>query len=341
VLVLDGLGVEQLEQYRKRHAAPGFFKTVPFRTISTVCPATTAAAVTTFATGASPSEHGVLGWYLNLHDLGLVSTILMTTTRTGMPILAPDFNFGAYMQIPSHLRTVRTKRELLTWGRIAESRYSSATGAWDRSASYTTLLGMQRQILKTCRRRGRRMVYAYWPGYDSHCHEHGCEAEETVAHLQELDAFLEALIRGLSGTHTTLLVLADHGLVDAPPRRRVHFNAVPGLLDCLPTLPSGDARQAAFFVRPAKVKTFLSIVEKHLSRAAVCVPGEYMIENGFYGPGALHPALRQRVGDYVLLARENYAFTTTLPGEDPEFNVGNHGGLSPREVQVPLFTVHC
>ena len=45
--------------------------------------------------------------------------------------------------------------------------------------------------------------------------------------------------------------------------------------------------------------------------------------------GRKHPALRNRVGDYVLLAKGSYAFASTVPGSTPAFNVGNHGGMSP------------
>ena len=77
-LLVDGLGERQLERYVGERGLGGrFFGKHPFEPISTVFPATTAAAVTTFATGASPLEHGVLGWYLHLPDLGVVSTILL------------------------------------------------------------------------------------------------------------------------------------------------------------------------------------------------------------------------------------------------------------------------
>ena len=56
------------------------------------CLATTAAVVTTLATGSSPAEHAILGWHLHLNDLGLDATILPFVTRTGMPLATADFD---------------------------------------------------------------------------------------------------------------------------------------------------------------------------------------------------------------------------------------------------------
>src|SRR5512143_1120880 len=84
-LIVDGLGVEQLDRHVRSGRGRAFLAARPHQTISTVFPATTAAAITTLTTGASPAEHGILGWHLNLHDLGMVSTILPATTRMGLP----------------------------------------------------------------------------------------------------------------------------------------------------------------------------------------------------------------------------------------------------------------
>ncbi len=338
-LVIDGLGVSQLQRALKQGVGKGFLGAHPFMQISSVFPATTASAVTTFASGASPVEHGVLSWYLNLHDLGVVSTILFAHTRTGMPMVPEDFDLHAYLNVPSYLDTVPVRKELLSYGHIPKSRYSQTGTAWQRRHSYKTLRGMERQIVSFARRRGRALAYAYWPGYDSLCHEVGCSHPQAVRHLKDIDRSLGRLVAKLAGTGTTLLVLADHGLVDAPSSCQVDLAQIPGFYDCLATLPSGDARQVSCFVRPSKEKAFVALVREHLADACICIPGSELLKWGAFGPGKAHPSLASRVGDYVLLARDAYAFTSTLPGRETSFNVGNHGGMSREEVLVPLYVV--
>jgi len=340
-LVVDGLGEEQLARHLREGRGRAFLAVHLRRTISTVFPATTAAAVTTFATGAAPAEHGVLGWHLHLPDLGMVSTILPAVTRTGSPFAPPEFDLHRYLRLPSHLNTTRGRRALLSYDHIPESRFSLAGTRWHERAAYGTLPSMVRAIAAFARRSRFGLAYAYWPGFDSFCHEKGCAHAATLRHLDEIDRALARLVRVLKGTNTCLLVTADHGLVDAPRKRCVELRDVPGFMDCLAILPSGDARQVSCFVRPARVARFKRIVREQLRAACVCVTGEELLRLGVFGPGRQHPALAARLGDYVLIARDGYAFAHTPAGAKSDFNIGNHGGMSKAEVQVPLYVVHC
>jgi hypothetical protein len=338
-LLVDGVGARQLATHLRNGGGRRFFHAHPYRRITTVFPATTAAAVTTFATGATPAEHAVLGWFLHLPDLGLVSTILLATTRTGSAVADDELDLGQYLNLPSHIATVPCRKELLSWGSIPYSRYSRAGGRWDTRRSYGTLRGMEREIAAFARRPGRAIAYAYWPEYDSLCHASGCAGRDTKDHLEAIDASLARLVERLKGTGTVLLVTADHGLVDVRPRGRVDLRAVPGFYGCLSVLPSGDARQVHCMVRPARVGRFLQIVRSRLAKVCVCIAGRQFLSSGVLGPGKRHPALEGRVGDYVLIAREGVAFTSPLPHQKVEFNVGNHGGMSEGEVVVPLYVI--
>jgi hypothetical protein len=100
LLLLDGLGANQLHAFVTRGKGRQFFARHPWQIITTACPATTAAVVTTLATGASPAEHAILGWHLNLPDLGMVGTLLPFITRTNSPIAPPVFPWHATSTSP-------------------------------------------------------------------------------------------------------------------------------------------------------------------------------------------------------------------------------------------------
>jgi hypothetical protein len=338
-LVVDGLGKDQLDRYLASRPRAAFFREHPHQTITTVFPATTAAAITTFSTGASPAEHAILGWHLHLPDLGMVSTILPGTTRTGAPMARDEFDLRRYLKLPLPLQSVPCRKRLISWGDIPESFFSTAGVRWDEVSSCTTLAGLSRQIAAFAKTPGRALAYAYWPGYDSFCHEAGCGHSKTVRHLSEIDRMLDGLVRKLRGTGTVLIVTADHGLVDSTPAHSISFREIPGFYDCLAVLPSGDARCAHCFVRPSKVRKFRSIFFQCLEKSCVCVRGEDLLKLGAFGPGKPHPALANRVGDFVLIAKADYCFGSHLPGELIEFNAANHGGMSPAEVRVPLYAV--
>lgn len=338
-LVLDGLGEMQLREHLAAGRGKAFFACHPRHVITSVFPATTAAAVTTFATGASPAEHGIIGWHLNLPDLGMVGTILPAITRTGTAMAPAAFNLKTYLGLPGYLAGVRQPRHLLSWGHIPGSRYSMAGPRWTRRARYQTLAGMERAILAFAREPGRGLAYAYWPDYDSHCHDQGCTGSKTTRHFREMDRCLARIAQRMADTGALLLVTADHGLIDASIPHRVDLRDVPGLMDCLATLPAGDARQVHCFVRPAKLDRFLAIARRRLSKACRVIEGGDLLQRGWFGPGRPHPALARRCGDLVLLARDDFAFTTSLPGAKSDFNAANHGGISSREMLVPLYAI--
>lgn len=339
LLLLDGLGSKQLHRFILAGKGRKFLAIHPWQKITTACPATTAAVVTTLATGASPAEHAILGWHLHLPDLGMDGTILPFVTRTDTPIARPDFDLEKYLALPAPLATIRGRRVLISQGPISTSRTSMAQPWWTERRSFENLAGMLRQLRAFARSRGRAYAYAYWPFYDSHCHDHGPEGRVPVRHLGEIDAFLARVQTALAGTDTLLLVTADHGHMQT--RAALNLAEIPGFYDTLATLPSGDARMVQCFVRPSRVKDFLRLTRAApLLGTSVCVPLAEVLRSGLLGPGRPHPALSNRLGDYTLFAASGHAFLYP-----PALSIykqakrGNHGGLSADELDVPLFVV--
>lgn len=340
-LVLDGVGYNQLQKFMKAGGGERFFAKHPHAKITSVFPPTTAAAVTTLSTGATPAEHAVIGWHLHLPDLGMVSAILPGTTRTGTPMVPPDFDLNRYLALPSYVSSVPGHKRLLSYGRLGQSRYSSAGTQWDERAAYTTLRGLESQVRAFVSEVDRGLAYVYWPKYDTLCHSKGCNHRETTQHLAEIDGALAHLVERLHDDDTLLCVTADHGVVDSPARRRIDLSKVPGFLDCLAAVPAGDGRQQSCFVRASRVDRFHRIFAEHLSKACVCMTGDELLESGLLGPGRRHEALISRIGDFVLIARDDHAFLSSVPFLPTKVHKGNHGGLSADEIFVPLYAVRC
>ncbi len=339
LLLLDGLGSKQLHRFILSGNGRKFFALHPWQKITTACPATTAAVVTTLATGASPAEHAILGWHLHLPDLGMDGTILPFVTRTDTPIAPPGFDLEKYLAIPAHLASIHGRRVLISQGDIPTSRTSMAQPWWTERRSFANLEGMLRQIRAFAHSRGRASAYVYWPHYDTFCHAHGPEGRVPARHLAELDAFLARAQKALSGTDTLLLVTADHGHMQT--HTRIDLSQIPGFYDTLATLPSGDARMVQCFVRPSRMKEFLRLTRSApLFGAAACVPLSEVLRSGILGPGKPHPALANRLGDYTLFAAPGHAFLyPEALSKHKKIKSGNHGGLSLDELEIPLFVV--
>ncbi len=339
LLLLDGLGANQLHRYILSGKGQQFLALHPWQKITTASPATTAAVITTLATGASPTEHAILGWHLHLPDLGMDGTILPFVTRTDTPMASPDFHLGKYLALPSPLSTMPGRRVLISQGTIPKSRTSMAMPWWTERHSFQNLDGLRRQLRAFAHSRGRAYAYAYWPDYDSLCHQYGPNGRVPAKHLAEIDTLLARAQRALAGTDTLLLVTADHGHMQT--HTALNLAEIPGFYDTLATLPSGDARMVQCFVRPTRVKDFLRLTQSSpLLGNSVCVSHAAILRSGLLGPGKPHPALSNRLGDYILFAAPGHAFLYP-----PALSVykkvkkGNHGGLSSDELDVPLFVV--
>ncbi len=79
LLIIDGLGYEFLLKHGKGSFLEKHFK----QKITSVFPATTASAITTFMTGVAPQQHGLTGWFMYLRELGMVTVILPFVSRAG------------------------------------------------------------------------------------------------------------------------------------------------------------------------------------------------------------------------------------------------------------------
>jgi hypothetical protein len=345
LLLLDGMGAEQIEHYlsapARRSASPFLAQNAPLTIMDTVSPATTASVVTTVATGASPAEHGIIGWHLHFPDLGTSGPILPYRTRTGVPLAEPDFPLAAYLRLPSPLSTLSRARHLVSVDGIPNSPTSMAQGWWSTRRSFTTLLGLHRHLLAIARERAQSFTYAYWSHYDSVCHEFGPTSPEAVAHLAELDRFLarlQAAFRKLPKP-PLLLVIADHGLMAV--ERVVNLLNVPGLYATFASLPAGDARCVHLFLRPDRINDALAILSSpRLAGTHTLLTGAEYLSSGLMGPGRPHPALASRVGDYVMLGSPGVIFQFPAPYSKVFRFLGHHSGLTTAETRIPLFALN-
>ena len=336
LLVVDGLGQAQLDA----GPAPAL-RALLRATMTSVFPSTTASAVTTFLTGLAPVEHAMTGWFIWLRELDSVVTPLPFTTRAGGADLA------ALGVSPAEVFVGRTVFERMRAdchavlpADLVDSRYSRAHMRGAVSRGFEGLGALVDSILDIVLHAGRRTyVSAYWPVLDALSHEFGASSVEARRHLAEIDLHFARLRTALAGTGTLLVVTADHGFVDLRPESRLEAESVPGLAPLLAQPLCGEPRVAYCYVREECRADFVERAVEGLGGAARVVDSASMIEDGWFGLGEPHPRLRERVGDFALVMRGDYAIRDRIAGEEPFRHVGVHGGVSREEMRVPLVVV--
>ncbi|MDH5378937.1 MAG: alkaline phosphatase family protein, partial [Gammaproteobacteria bacterium] len=334
LLVVDGLGKRWLESY----ASGGLLHSHLKHTMYSVFPSTTSAALTSFATGLAPKQHAVTGWFMYLQETACVAAILPFKPRIGGSTFS---EMGITMEDVLGLSSVyphlNRKCFVVNQEGIVESEFSRLVNSGATRLPYKRLDDCFNQMTDIVRaQEEKQFVYAYWPEFDGLCHLYGVESKKVSTHFEHIEAAIERFVESIKGTNTSLIVTADHGLIDTGADRVIHLHDHPVLEDCLQMPFSGEPRAAYAYVHGKKFKQFEDYVSSELSEYMDCFSSESLLDEGYFGLGELNKKLLQRIGDYVLLPKSNYVVKDKIAGEGEFSQIGVHGGLSPEEMEIPL-----
>lgn len=337
-LVIDGLGYNYLMTRDPNGALRRHLRS----RMTSVFPTTTAAAITTFLTGLAPQQHGLTGWFMHLKEVGVVTAILPFQPRYGGASLgAAKIKISDVFNERSTFERIKSPSTVITASRIVDSEFSLASTRNAQRRSYENLDEYFALIAKVAREPGKKYVYAYWPEFDHACHTHGVGSAQAAAHFDQIDAGFASLLESLAGSDTLLIMSADHGLIDTSPQHTIALTAHPRFSETLVLPLCGEPRVAYCYVRPTRIRQFEDYVAQELSEYCWMITADQALEEKLFGDGTPHPRLYDRIGDYLLLMKENYVIKDLLRGERPFSQVGVHGGLTPNELYVPLIVARA
>ena len=337
-IVLDGLGYKFL-----REQGSSFFSRHLVGNCTSVFPSTTATAITSFLTGMSPAQHAVTGWFVYLKELGTISAILPFKPRYGGEIFSKsDIYAKDIFKQSTIFENLNRKSYTLTNDFIINSDYTKFYSKGSTSVAYkkenienfiTNLMTLVQDIPNG------KFIYAYWPTFDTLAHKNGIHSLECKTHFQELAKALENFVYSISNTDSLVIITADHGLVDSKKDELIDIEQHPDLKDTLLMPLSGDPRAAYCYVKQGMTDMFEEYVDKNLSEICSVYKSPQCVEDHFFGLDDPNPRLWDRIGDYVLIPKENYVIKDKILGESPHHYTGHHGGMSEDEMFVPVIAV--
>jgi hypothetical protein len=331
LLVIDGLGHDNLIA----HCHEGVLVRHLKDRITSVFPATTATAVTTFLTGTAPQQHGVTGWFTYFREIAAVLAVLPYQPRHGSPV--PKVPARMLLDHRPVFDRLKARSHVVAPKRIVYSEFNAAHNGKAQPHGFASLAQMFETIEHIVRAQGERnYVYAYWPELDRLAHEYGIASREALAHLAELDGAFGSLLAKISGTSTTVIVTADHGFIDARADQAIELEAHPQLARMLSLPLCGERRAAYCYVHANERERFVEYVAAYLGEYADLKVSKHLIEAGYFGLGPPHPRLQERIGDYTLIMKKRSVIKDWLPGEPRYVQIGVHGGTCAQEMYVPL-----
>jgi len=336
--IIDGLG----DNYLRARGAAGALARHRRAAISAVFPSTTASAITTSFTGATPLEHGLTGWFTYFGAAGCVAAPMPFRTRgENQPLAARGVSPARVFTEPSLFDSLAVRGIVVSHRSIVDSEYNRHYCGRAERRAYDSLEGFVGETEAAVKSGpGRKFIYAYWPEFDTLAHKHGVASPPTRAEFERVDAAFEDLIARLAGTETLLVATADHGFLDSAESECLALESAPGLAAMLRFPLCGERRAAFCHVQDGRVAEFTARARDWLAERAEVRPSRELAEEGWFGPGRAHAQFAERIGDVAFIMKDCYTVKDWTPGEARHLHIGNHGGISDDEMRIPLVVAH-
>ncbi|MDI3213337.1 nucleotide pyrophosphatase/phosphodiesterase family protein [Arthrobacter sp. AL12] len=335
VVLADGLGRNLLKQ---KSAHTPFLRAVMQSgqgqvpvSLDSAFPSTTAASLASFGTGLAAGQHGMVGYDVLDPDQDRVVNMLGGWDAGVDP--------ERWQPFPTVFQRAAEHVEVTTVS-LPQFSDSAMTRAALRGGSYvtaTTSHARTAAAAETMAGSGRSLMYFYVNELDKAGHRHGCQSPQWEHQLEELDATVKRLSATLPAG-TTILLTADHGMLDVPESQRIDYAADPALV-------AGVRHTAG---EPRMVHLYLEESDGDSGRARVleawrarfgdriwAFTREDAIAAGLFG--AVRAEVGPRIGDVMIAARDALAFYDTRRVRPTALEVvGQHGSLTKAEREVPL-----
>ncbi len=336
--IFDGLG----DNYLRAHGAAGALARYRRAGISAVFPSTTASAITTSFTGATPFEHGLTGWFTYFGAAGCVAAPMPFRTRgDNLPLAARGVSPSHVFTEPSMFDSLAVRTIVVTHRSIVNSDYNSYYCGRAERRAYDNLEGFVAETEAAVKSGPeRKFIYTYWPEFDTLSHRHGVGSPQTRAQFERIDAAFGDLVARLSGTDTLIVATADHGFLDSAESECLTLDGASGLAGLLRFPLCGERRAAFCHVQEGRVPEFTARARDWLGDRAEVRPSRELADEGWFGPGRAHERLAERIGDVAFMMKGCYTVKDWTPGEPRHLHIGNHGGASDDEMRIPLVVAH-
>ena len=319
LILVDGLGYELIEEY-VGHTPTLRRVRGDVRSIHTVVPSTTAAAITAFGTGERPGATNMVGFSV-AYGGGVMNLLAME----GGPA-------------PSEWQPVPTYFERLAAADVASAVVSPArfagsglTGAALRGARHVPAETLDERVSAALHelRVGTPVVYLYWSEIDHAGHGSGVGSDSWIANLEEFDAGLARLLRSLPAGVRTVMT-ADHGMINVDASQIVDVASTPALREGV-RIVAGETRAVHVHADAGRADEVEARWRDVLGESAWIVSGEAISALIGAGDGAAV------IGDFLVLARGRGGVVDSRTQSASAIAMpGVHGSLTSTEMRIPV-----
>ncbi|HKU03166.1 MAG TPA: alkaline phosphatase family protein [Arthrobacter sp.] len=337
VVLADGLGRNLLKQ---KSAHTPFLRSVlqagqadvPVW-LDSAFPSTTAAALSSFGTGLSAGQHGMVGYDVVDPDQDKVVNLLGNWD--------PGVDPSAWQPFPTVFERIAGQVDVSTVS-LSQFDGSPMTRAALRGGRFipgTTAHARTAAAAEAMAAPGPALMYFYVNDLDKAGHRYGCRSEQWEHQLEELDATVKRLNSTLPAG-TTILLTADHGMLDVDEPRRIDFSTDPALVEGV-RHTAGEPRMVHLYLEETHLsdggaERLLAAWKARFGDRIWAFTRAEAIAGGLFGAD-VRAAVEGRIGDVMIAARDAVALYDGRRMRPTAMEVvGQHGSLTKAEREVPL-----
>lgn len=320
-----------------------------FTPITSICPSTTASALTTLWTGEGAGTHGIIGYEMWAKEFGMVMNNINHSAANAKGdaggLARSGFDPHAFVPSPllgRHLWENGVRSTAFMHYSIASSGLSVMQMDEVEVQSYVDEADLCVSLSEYINRRQgiREYIYVYYSHVDTLMHRFSAQNSRVDYQFSLFSTLFEnAFLNNLSkdtAKDTLLIMTADHGSMTTPKNPRYELRRHPELLEALVMQPTCENRLAFFFIKPGQVKKVKAYIEETWPDEFYLLNPAVALESGLFGNGPIHKNARDRLGDLIAVARGD-AYFWWAP--KPNHMAGRHGGLSEQEMLVPFYAL--
>lgn len=373
MVLVDGLGWQMLRE-RAGHTPNLRRLLADSDYLHTCAPSTTAAALTTLATGVYPGAHAMVGYAVrdpllrghlgagHVPGPGDVFDLITFKNSSHDPL--------TWQSVPTLIERANAKANAgcgpqlgaVSIGRSKFAGSGLSLAAW-RGFKHIGVDALDQRPYQAYRaiKEGAKLVYLYVGELDHAGHNHGWHSDKWLEALEALDAMVGQLFRRLPAG-TRIVLTADHGMVDTDRHHRIDLAKEKELAKDVVAV-AGESRFLQLYVpddvasAPAAGSPGLGVAgprgdggvvensgREELAQSVAKRWAEFLGDRAIWvgtdpAPlmGALSPGARAAVGDVLVALNDNW---TVVDSRVQSFHatqlIGVHGSLTPVELEVPL-----
>lgn len=373
MVLVDGLGWQMLRE-RAGHTPNLRRLLADSDYLHTCAPSTTAAALTTLATGVYPGAHAMVGYAVrdpllrghlgagHVPGPGDVFDLITFKNSSHDPL--------TWQSVPTLIERANAKANAgcgpqlgaVSIGRSKFAGSGLSLAAW-RGFKHIGVDALDQRPYQAYRaiKEGAKLVYLYVGELDHAGHNHGWHSDKWLEALEALDAMVGQLFRRLPAG-TRIVLTADHGMVDTDRHHRIDLAKEKELAKDVVAV-AGESRFLQLYVpddvasAPAAGSPGLGVAgprgdggvvensgREKLAQSVAKRWAEFLGDRAIWvgtdpSPlmGALSPGARAAVGDVLVALNDNW---TVVDSRVQSFHatqlIGVHGSLTPVELEVPL-----